>query len=143
VLGIAGHRGPAVEGIRTRCTALQLTNFWQDLEGDWSKGRLYVPRDLIRAAGASENEVAERRIYPAWRSVLQDVAGRTRELFLNGRPLADAVGGRLGWELRATWLGGVRILDRIEAAGFDVFRERPVLGWWDAPAIAWRMLAWR
>ena len=30
-------------------------------------------------------------------------------------------------ELRMTWLGGVRVLDKIEAAGYDVFRHRPVV----------------
>ncbi len=29
--------------------------------------------------------------------------------------------GRLRYELRATWLGGTRILDRLERSGFDVF----------------------
>jgi phytoene synthase len=29
------------------CTALQLTNFWQDLAIDWSRGRLYVPEEIL------------------------------------------------------------------------------------------------
>jgi len=144
VLGITGHKDDGVAAHSDAvCTALQLTNFWQDLERDWKKGRLYVPQDLIRAAGANEADVANRRMSEPWRSVLQDVAARTRQLFMSGKPIADAVGGRLGWELRATWLGGVRVLDRIEAVGFDVFRERPSLGMGDAATIALRMLAWR
>ena len=34
------------------CTALQLTNFWQDFAVDWRRGRLYVPETEWRAAGA-------------------------------------------------------------------------------------------
>jgi phytoene synthase len=68
---------------------------------------------------------------------------RTRALFAKGRPVADGVRGRLRWELRATWLGGVRILDRVEAARFDVFRSRPQLGAADAAVITWRALSWR
>ncbi len=34
------------------CTALQLTNFWQDLDRDWQKGRLYVPLDDVEACHA-------------------------------------------------------------------------------------------
>jgi phytoene synthase len=64
-------------------------------------------------------------------------------VFQAGRAVADGVRGRLRWELRATWLGGMRTLDRIEAAGFDVFDARPTLGWIDALAIAWQMAAWR
>ena len=124
------------------CSALQLTNFWQDLERDWAKGRLYVPLALLRAAGADERDLHGGSLPRAWRMVLADVAARTRELFRIGRPIAKEVGGRLGWELRATWLGGTRILDRLEAADFDVFHRRPVLGWADGPWMGWRMLRW-
>jgi phytoene synthase len=53
------------------------------------------------------------------------------------------VQGRLKWELRATWLGGMRILDRLDAADYDVFRERPALGWRDVPVLGWQALRWR
>jgi hypothetical protein len=67
---------------------------------------------------------------------------RTRAMFAEGRPLCDAVRGRLGYELRATWLGGTRILDRLEATHFDVIDHRPSLGAADAPWFVWRMLTW-
>src|SRR6185503_16490781 len=114
------------------CTALQLANFWQDLAIDWQKGRLYVPASIVRAAGASESDLDRRQMSPAWRRALGEVSARTRALFDAGRPVADAVSGRLRWELRATWLGGVRVLDRLELAEFDVFNRRPSLGWPDA-----------
>jgi phytoene synthase len=57
--------------------------------------------------------------------------------------VSDGVRGRLKWELRATWLGGMRILDRLEAVEFDVFTRRPSLGWRDAAAIGRQMLVWR
>ena len=57
--------------------------------------------------------------------------------------VADGVKGRLKWELRATWLGGMRILDRLEAIDFDVFHHRPALGVIDAAAIVGRVLVWR
>jgi hypothetical protein len=46
------------------------------------------------------------------------------------------------YELRATWLGGTRILDRVVAARFDVVNRRPALGVRDAPWFAWKLLAW-
>jgi phytoene synthase len=144
VLRVTGYRDAALDRQSDAvCTALQLTNFWQDLERDWLKGRLYVPLSLLAAAGADEEDLRLRRLTPAWRSVLGEVTGRTRRVFQAGRAVADGVRGRLRWELRATWLGGMRTLDRIEAAGFDVFDARPTLGWIDALAIAWQMAAWR
>jgi hydroxysqualene synthase len=144
VLRIAGHDDPALDRQSDAlCTALQLANFWQDLERDWDKGRLYVPRADLDAAGAAESDLDARRITPAWRSALAAAVARTRTLFDEGRGVADGVSGRLRWELRLTWLGGVRILDRLERDGFDVFRRRPSLGPSDAPVIVWRALAWR
>ena len=57
-------------------------------------------------------------------------------------PIADAVRGRLRWELRATWLGGTRILDKLAAADFDVFARRPALTAADGPALLWRTATW-
>jgi hydroxysqualene synthase len=143
VLGVSGYRDPRLDAQSDAiCTALQLTNFWQDVERDWQKGRVYVPLAVVRASGALEEDLGRRRLTPAWRTALIDVAGRTRTLFEEGRPLPNAVSGRLRWELRATWLGGVCILDRLERNGFDVFRRRPTLGWVDALPIGFRMLAW-
>ena len=67
---------------------------------------------------------------------------RTEELFAAGRPLCDALGGRLRWELRATWLGGTRILRAIERTDFDVMGRRPALGASDLPWLAWQAATW-
>jgi hypothetical protein len=53
------------------------------------------------------------------------------------------VSGRLRYELRATWLGGTRILDRLHRTGYDVFNARPKLGAADALVIAFGTLLWR
>ena len=125
------------------CTALQLTNFWQDLAIDWRRGRLYVPLEDRDRAHARDADLDAGRITPEWQAALRAVAHRTRALFDAGRPVCDAVNGRLRWELRLTWLGGTRILDRTEAAGFDVFSHRPRLRLIDAPRLLWKLLRWR
>lgn len=143
VLRIAGYEDPELDRRSDAvCTALQLTNFWQDLERDWQKGRLYVPQEELRAAGAREEDLAARRLTPEWRRALRAAAGRTRALFNDGRAVADPVRGRLRWELRLTWLGGIRVLDRLEAADFDVFRRRPTLSIADAPGLLWNLVTW-
>jgi phytoene synthase len=144
VLRIAGYDRPELDAASDAvCTALQLTNFWQDLEIDWAKGRLYVPASIWQTAGGLESDLTARRLTPAWRAALQDVAGRTQVLFQAGAPVCDGVSGRLRWELRGTWLGGMRILDKLAAAGFDVFAKRPTLTAADGPSIVFGMLTWR
>ena len=143
VLGVAGYRDDALARQSDAvCTALQLVNFWQDIEKDWAKGRVYVPAELSRATGADAGDLAARRLTPEWAAALSEASRRTRALFAEGRGVVDGVRGRLRWELRATWLGGVRILDRIEQARFDVFRARPTLGPADAASVVWDMLNW-
>jgi squalene synthase HpnC len=144
VLRIAGHRDGALDAASDAvCTALQLTDFWQDLEIDWRKGRVYVPADVSSRFGANEEDLAARRLTGEWRSTLEECARRTRELFDAGRIVCDGVHGRLMWELRATWLGGTRILDKLERVRYDVFAARPVLGAGDAVPIGWRAVTWR
>ena len=144
VLRLSGYRDERLDAASDAvCTALQLTNFWQDLAIDWSNGRLYVPADIYAPHGADTNDLDRRRLTPQWSSALAECGRRTRQLFEDGRPVCDGVSGRLRYELRATWLGGARILDRLERSGFDVFTARPSLGAGDALVIAWGTLLWR
>jgi hydroxysqualene synthase len=144
VLRVAGYRDNSLdEASDAICTALQLTNFWQDLERDWAIGRLYVPQDDLARANAREADLDSKRVTPEWRAVMTVMVQRTRELFARGRRVCDGVRGRLRWELRATWLGGTRILDKLETADFDVFNHRPTLGKSDIPGLLRHALIWR
>jgi squalene synthase HpnC len=144
VLRVAGYNDPVLDRASDAvCTALQLTNFWQDLERDWRNGRLYVPLDDRDRFGARDEDLTAARMTPEWQSVLSELAQRTRELFEAGRPVCDGVRGRLRWELRLTWLGGRRILDKLERTQFDVFRHRPALGAADVPSLLWNASTWR
>jgi squalene synthase HpnC len=144
VLRVAGYRSPALDAQSDAvCTALQLTNFWQDLERDWQIGRVYVPAADRERTGAREDDLAGRRMTPEWQQVMAEMTRRTRHLFAAGRPVCDGVKGRLRWELRLTWLGATRILDRLEAGNYDVFTHRPKLTAADGPGLIWRALTWR
>ena len=127
VLRLSGYHDDRLDAASDAvCTALQLTNFWQDLAIDWSRGRLYVPEEIWRTHHADAASL-DARLHDA------AVAGRagglrpsdTRRSFEQGRPVCDGVSGRLRYELRATWLGGTRILDRLDRAGYDVFTSAP------------------
>ena len=144
VLRIAGYRDEALDQASDAlCTALQLTNFWQDLERDWRRGRLYVPAEDWRRCGAREADLDRGCLTDGWCQALQHAAVRTRALYARGRRVCEAVGGRLGLELQLTWLGGMRILTRLERARFDVFTRRPTLGAVDVPSLLWGALMWR
>lgn len=143
VLRLFGYSDAALDRASDAlCTALQLTNFWQDFAVDWQRDRLYLPAEEWQASGARTTDLDARVMTPEWRAALQHATRRTRALFRAGEPVVDGVRGRLRYELRATWLGGVRILDRLDAVHFDVFTRRPTLRFPDALMIALKTVLW-
>jgi len=122
------------------CTALQLTNFWQDLAGDYAKGRVYVPTEDLVRFGYSEAELAARRVTPAFRALMAFECERTRVLFARGLPLVDMVEPRAAREIQLFARGGLAILDRLAAVDYDVFTVRPTLSRWAKAGLVVRTL---
>ena len=118
------------------CSALQLINFWQDLDVDYAKDRrVYLPQDEMARFGVSERHLADKICDDAWRALMAFQVDRARSLMLSGAHLGGRLPGRIGLEIRATIQGGLRILDKIERARYDVFRRRPKLGALDWPLV--------
>ncbi len=97
------------------CSALQLINFWQDVSVDVPRGRFYLlPKEV---------------------DSLEALCRWTRGLMMTGSPLCKRLSSnaswRFGFELRLAVQGGLRILDKIEAQGFDTATQRPKLHAWD------------
>ncbi|MCX8115490.1 MAG: squalene synthase HpnC [Burkholderiaceae bacterium] len=109
------------------CTALQLTNFWQDVALDFTKGRVYLPAEELRRFGVGVDAIAAGRVDAGWSALMAAQTARARSMLESGAPLARALGGRIGFELRLVVQGGLRILERIDAVAGDLFGRRPVL----------------
>ncbi len=122
------------------CTALQLINFWQDCSRDHPQGRCYIPHDDARRHGLAPESLTQLSDSPATQALLADLVAWARHTMLRGAPLARALPGRAGWELRLVVLGGLRILEKIEAMNHRTLRHRPRLHAWDAPVLLWRAL---
>jgi phytoene synthase len=118
------------------CTSLQLINFWQDVDIDYTQDRrVYLPQDEMAHFGVSEHHLREKVCDSAWQALLKFQVERTRELMLSGKDLGRSLPGRIGLEIRTTVHGGLRILEKIERVGFDVFRRRPTLKAFDWPLL--------
>jgi squalene synthase HpnC len=120
------------------CSALQLINFWQDVAVDWRKERIYIPQEDLASFGVTPDQIAHGTLSAGWRRLMAFETSRARALMLSGAPLACRLPGRIGWELRLVIQGGLRILERIETANYDVFRHRPQLGVRDWSVMLWR-----
>ena len=122
------------------CTALQLINFWQDLGQDIARGRIYLPADSWASHGVDETQLLRLDSNQNTINLIAAHARHASAMMLKGSKLVKKVPGRGGWELRLVVQGGLRILDKIEAMGFDTLRRRPKLGPWDVVVMGWRAL---
>lgn len=109
------------------CTSLQIINFWQDVAKDYAIGRIYLPLNELAQYGASEAQIAQGIADDAWRKLMKFQVDRARAMMLAGAPLGSILTGRIGLEMRMIIAGGLRILDKLESAQYDMFRQRPVL----------------
>ena len=125
------------------CSALQLINFWQDVEIDFRKDRIYLPQDDMAKFGVTEGQIAARDASGGWWDLIRFQTERARRLMLAGAPLATRLPGRIGLEIRAVVQGGLRILEKLERVRGDMFRRRPVLRALDWPLLLLRAAAMR
>lgn len=104
--------------------AMQLTNIMRDVAEDAASGRVYLPQDELARFGVSEDDLRAGSLTPAFRELMAFQAARARELFASGALLAPHLHPRSrGCAVGLARLYS-RLLDLIEARGFDVFSER-------------------
>ena len=141
ILLVFGYRDGELLGRSDRiCTALQLTNFWQDLSIDLQKDRVYLPQEDLHRWGVPESDLFGGHTTDAVRSLLADVVSWTLGMFKEGRPLLERVDWDLKLELRLTYNGGMKILEQIRAKDYDVLHHRPMLSRWDKACLLFRSL---
>ena len=109
------------------CTALQLANFWQDVTVDLLKDRVYLPLHLFERHGYSVEELFALRCTPAFRAVMKDAVDRAQGLFDAGLPLVRTLNRRLSLDIDLFNRGGMRVLEKIRAQGYNVLGSRPAI----------------
>ena len=128
VLYLCGYRDAERQQLSDyTCTALQITNFWQDVARDYDKGRIYLPLDSLRKFGVSEDDIAQRRATPQFREMLKFEVQRARAWFAKGLPLAGKVDKHLALDIELFSRGGIAVLDAIARQNYDVLTYRPAI----------------
>ncbi|MHB1423499.1 MAG: squalene synthase HpnC [Gemmataceae bacterium] len=113
------------------CTALQLANFWQDVERDFAIGRVYLPREDRARFVYGDDDLSARRFTPAFAELMHFEVERTRELFVRGLPLAELMPSALRTDIELFVQGGLAVLRKIEQQGYNVWARRPALAKWE------------
>jgi len=109
------------------CTALQLTNFYQDVSIDIKKDRIYIPIDEINKFGAKLNQFELKQNNTNFEQLLKYQVDRAKDYFSIGRNLLPRLPGKLEKQIKATVFGGEKILEKIEKNNYDVLNHRPKL----------------
>ncbi len=106
------------------CTALQLTNFWQDVSVDLQKNRIYIPKEILEKFHYTEELLFEKKFNENFRQLMEYEVNFTKKLFYEGRDILNKLPFRLKAEINATILGGFEILKKIEKINFNVLDYR-------------------
>ncbi len=106
------------------CTALQLINFYQDLQQDYHEhNRIYLPLDEMQRFAVDEAHIKQARSDPAMQALMELQFQRAAAMLKQGSPLGNALKGRFGLELRMIIHGGACVLGKLRKHDGDVFRR--------------------
>lgn len=109
--------------------AVQMTNIVRDVREDLERGRIYLPLEDLRRFGVEEADLgAKGPPKGAVRDLLAFEVARAREHYARCRAGASQAERRRLVPLEAIMRIYERLLDRIEALGYDVFAERVRVG---------------
>lgn len=109
------------------CTALQLTNFWQDVSVDLKKGRIYVPVSYLQEFSLTEGDFEPRYPRQEFKDCMSALCRLTNNMFTAGKPLVQQLPRPLKFEIAWTLNGGKKILEKIEKNEYTVALERLTL----------------
>jgi squalene synthase HpnC len=141
VLALFGYRSEELSALSDDvCTALQLTNFWQDLSRDLARGRLYLPLEDLDRFGVSRRSLERGEAPRGFAELVRFEVERTRALYARGVGLAEKVRPAVAREVRMFARGGLRILERLDGLARDgrsPLERRPAL----TPSDKLRLLA--
>lgn len=141
VLYLGGYRDAERQKLSDfTCTALQLANFWQDVTVDLHKDRIYIPQFLLRKHSYTVDDLFALKFDDRFRNVMRESVDFADDLFHRGLPLIKTVDRRLALDLELFSRGGMRVLDKIRAQGYDVLKARPAISKWERLGILLRCL---
>ncbi|HMQ11663.1 MAG TPA: squalene synthase HpnC [Oligoflexia bacterium] len=109
------------------CTALQLTNFWQDVGLDAQRQRFYLPQNMLKEYNCTEEQLINWQFSHGLQALMQAVCLKTQSYFDQAQSLAQNLQFPLSLEVSLTHLGGQEILNKIVAQNYNTLNNRPKL----------------
>jgi len=120
--------------------AFQLTNFVRDVAEDYRLDRIYLPEEDRARFGVGEEDFARPSASPELRALIEHEVARARRLFAAAGPAVAAAPAAVRPGIRLACAVYESVLDRVEAAGYDVLGRRTGVRLWRMPLLAFGAL---
>jgi squalene synthase HpnC len=124
------------------CTALQLTNFWQDVRRDIvERDRIYLPRESMDQFGVTEEQIRQGCCDDNYRRLIRFEVDRCQAMFDEGRSLLALLRPQVRRHIALYGQGGEAILQAIRRQNYDTLSKRPRLSSWQKTKLIGTALA--
>jgi squalene synthase HpnC len=128
ILGLHNIHDPDAQKYSDKiCTALQLTNLYQDVSVDISKNRIYLPEDELANFNVEFDVIKKKQFSEEFKNLMKYQVDRTKIMFDEGINLLSYLPIRLRLQILLTIKGGQAILKKIELQNYNVLENRPSL----------------
>jgi squalene synthase HpnC len=128
ILGLYNIHNPDAQKYSDKiCTALQLTNFYQDVSVDIFKNRIYLPEDELANFKVGFDVIKQKQFSEQFKNLMKFQVDRTKTMFDEGINLLSYLPIRLRFQILVTIKGGQAILKKIEIQNYNVLENRPTL----------------
>ncbi|HEY4898212.1 MAG TPA: phytoene/squalene synthase family protein [Candidatus Nanopelagicaceae bacterium] len=128
---ILGATDPqAYESAKKLGIAFQLANFIRDVDEDLTRGRIYLPRDELSAAGVTPEMLATRKLTPEIKRALIYQISRVRRLQAEAAPGISFLDPASQPCINAASELYCGIVDEVEKINYEIFAHRAKTSYW-------------
>lgn len=145
VLYVTGYRDAHRQQLADHtCTALQLTNFWQDVRRDMDHlQRIYIPMEWMNRFGVTPSDLKSTAAGVNFKTMMRFCVDQAEALFVEGDALLPTLSRPVAAHVALFAQGSRAILEAIRDQDYDTLSHRPTLSKWKKTGLVSRAVAAR
>ncbi len=142
ILEIHGMQNQEIHQLADKITtALQLTNFLQDIKSDYERNRIYFSNEDLKQYDLEKDKLLEEQNHPKLAEIINKYSEKIEELYHEGARITKYLPLKLRIQMKLTILGGWKILKKIKQTSVrNLLENSPKLDNFDKIKIFLRLL---
>ncbi len=126
ILEIHGIQNQEIHQLADKITtALQLTNFLQDIKSDYERNRIYFANENLKQYDLEKDKLLEEQNHPKLAEIVNKYSEKIEEFYREGSRITKYLPLKLRVQIKLTILGGWRILKKIKQSSIKNLLENP------------------